>query len=222
MVTPQFLLEGMLYALEQCGRLLREATVLYRNRDYSTSIVLATFAREELGKSRILRGMRGEVLGGASFTALDIKNQVSKGKDLHIRKQKQGQLSVVQRPQEGSELERLLWARHEYHPHSAEYKAADMRLAEITEEQRQNEPSERHKLRLQCLYVEADDAGTKWNRPCSQTQRTAHDFLIDAANDYRGQYDRFQNGSIEWEDQELAQGVQAWASRPELPAPESP
>jgi AbiV family abortive infection protein len=221
MVTPQFLLEGMLYALEQCGRLLREAVVLYRNGDYSTSILLAVFAREELGKSRILGGMRKEALGGKSFKVGDIKKQVSiGGRELHIRKQKAGQLSVVQREPEDSELGRLLRARHENHPHSAEYSAADKRLAEITDEQRCNEPAERHKLRMRCLYVEADDAGTAWNRPCSQTKGTARDFIEDAVNDYLGQYDRFQGGSIAIEDEELARAVQAWAGRPELPSPE--
>jgi hypothetical protein len=33
-VTPEYLLEGAVYALEQCGLLLGDANVLYRNGSY--------------------------------------------------------------------------------------------------------------------------------------------------------------------------------------------
>jgi AbiV family abortive infection protein len=50
-VTAQFILEGSEYALEQCGLLLRDANVLYRNGSYASAVVLTAFAREELGRS---------------------------------------------------------------------------------------------------------------------------------------------------------------------------
>jgi AbiV family abortive infection protein len=52
-VTPQYLLEGAVYAPEQCGLLLRDANILYRSGSYSSAVVLTTFAREELGRSAI-------------------------------------------------------------------------------------------------------------------------------------------------------------------------
>lgn len=52
-VTSQFILQGAAYALEQCG-LLRDANILYRNGSYASAVVLTAFAREELGRYRIL------------------------------------------------------------------------------------------------------------------------------------------------------------------------
>jgi AbiV len=52
-VTADFLLKGYALALEQCGLLLRDAVLLYKNRSYANAVVLAAFAREELGRSQI-------------------------------------------------------------------------------------------------------------------------------------------------------------------------
>jgi AbiV family abortive infection protein len=49
-VSAGYLLHGAAYALEQCGLLLRDANILYRNGSYASVIVLAGFAREELGR----------------------------------------------------------------------------------------------------------------------------------------------------------------------------
>ena len=48
-ITPEYLLQGAAYALEQCGLLLRDAIVLYRNGSYSSAVALAALAREGLG-----------------------------------------------------------------------------------------------------------------------------------------------------------------------------
>jgi AbiV family abortive infection protein len=71
-VTPEYLLEGATYALEQCGLLLRDANLLYRNGSYSSAVALALFAREELGRYRILLGLRKQVLRGERFTIKEI------------------------------------------------------------------------------------------------------------------------------------------------------
>ena len=61
-VTPQFLLEGAAYALQQCGLLLRDTNMLYRAGSYASCVVLTAFAQEELGRSTTLRNLRREVL----------------------------------------------------------------------------------------------------------------------------------------------------------------
>jgi AbiV family abortive infection protein len=63
-VTPKYRLEGAVYALEQCGMLLRDANSLYRSASYATAVALAAFAREELGRWRILLDLHREVVGG--------------------------------------------------------------------------------------------------------------------------------------------------------------
>jgi hypothetical protein len=44
-VGTKSLLEGAVYALEQCGLLLRDANLLYQNGSYASAIVLAAFGR---------------------------------------------------------------------------------------------------------------------------------------------------------------------------------
>lgn len=90
-VTPQYLLEGAVYALEQCGLLLRDANILYRSGSYANTVVLAAFAREELGRYRILSDMRSEAFGGNIFTLKDIKTRCNN----HEIKQRAGMLITV-------------------------------------------------------------------------------------------------------------------------------
>jgi hypothetical protein len=45
-VTPQYLLEGAVYALEQWGLLLRDGTLLHRSGSYANAVALTAFARE--------------------------------------------------------------------------------------------------------------------------------------------------------------------------------
>jgi hypothetical protein len=53
-VTAEYLLSGAALALEQCGLLLRDAVCLFKNRSFGSAVVLAAFAREELGRCQIL------------------------------------------------------------------------------------------------------------------------------------------------------------------------
>jgi len=62
MLTPQDLLYGIVYTLEQCGLLLWDARMLYENGAYASAIGLAAFAWEELGKSCFLQEKRKEAV----------------------------------------------------------------------------------------------------------------------------------------------------------------
>ncbi len=44
-MSPEELLKGTFYALEQCGLLLRDANILYRSGSYASTIVLAAFSK---------------------------------------------------------------------------------------------------------------------------------------------------------------------------------
>ena len=82
-VTPQCLLEGAVYALEQCGLLLRDANILFRNGSYANAVVLAAFAREELGRFIILLDFRKQALTGKkTFTIKAIQDHC----DDHVAK----------------------------------------------------------------------------------------------------------------------------------------
>lgn len=219
MVTAQYLLKGTVYALEQSGILLRDAVMLYKNKAFSSAIVLAAFAREELGRSHILRKKRKEIVeNGKSVTLKEIKDACED----HVKKQEWAQLSTVQRASGNGRLAKLLKTRMRYHPQSEEYKEANKQLNEITDQQKKRTPKDRHMVRLRALYVEPNDSGTDWNKPQEKSQDEARVFLVDAVNDYAGEYDRIQNGAIQLTDSELFQALQEWAERPKLPLPEWP
>lgn len=216
MVTAQFLLEGIMYSLEQTGVLLRDASCLYRAGSYSSSIVLAAFAREELGRACILRDLRDKVLAGENVTVQEIKDECGN----HVTKHERGQLSLVQRATDDQGLGKQLRARQNNHSHSPQYKRAEQQLDSVTRIMTKRTPQTRHELREKSLYVDPNENASGWNRPCQKSANEASTFLEDAMNDYRGMFDRFQGGSLEWEDEVTWQALQEWPDRPELPAPQ--
>ena len=73
---------------------------------------------------------------------------------------------------------------------------------------------------MNSLYVEPRGRG--WNRPVETPQEQAEQLLVDARNDYAGQWDRIENGFIEIDYPEFAAALAQWAERPELPQPSGP
>jgi AbiV family abortive infection protein len=220
-ITPQFLLEGAVLALEQCGLLLRDANVLYRGGSYASAVVLTAFAREELGRFTILLDLRKEVLTGKEFTIEEIQDRC----DDHVTKQQAGMLSTVFTADRDSGLGKLLRVRMESHPQSAEWKEADAALTRVLETKNKRVPSDRHKSRMSALYVEPI-SDHRWNRPAETSQAFAQTFLQDAVNDYAG---RYQNGYskstfaiMKAFDPELYNALEQWSDRPELQPPEWP
>ncbi len=91
--SSDYLLRGAVFALEQCGLLLRDSHILYSNRSYASAVALAAFAREELGRYRILRELWKRTVAGEGFTVKQIRDLC----DDHVEKQREGMLSTVQR-----------------------------------------------------------------------------------------------------------------------------
>jgi AbiV family abortive infection protein len=182
-VTSEYLLEGAAYALEQCGLLLRDANVLYRNGSSANAVVLVAFAQEELGRYRILLDLRRKVLDGDRLTIKDIQDRC-KG---HVRKQEASMRSfVITDPALGKLLDTYLNANSD----SEEWKAAKG----ILELDDSPIPVARHKQRLSALYVDATTPD-RWNRPTSEISRMlALLCLRDAARDYSLQYNRYTLG----------------------------
>lgn len=221
-VTPQYLLEGAVYALEQCGLLLHDSTLLYRSGSYANAFALAAFAREELGRWRILLNLRSEVLGGKSLTLKEIKTRC----DDHVTKQKAGMLSTMTVADRDSGLGKLLEDRMKSDPASKEWKEADEKLAKITHEKRRRVPNERHRQRMSALYVEPVSSGS-WNQPVRTiTKECSQGFLSDAVNDYSIQYHQnYITGDdqiLKQLDPKLFRALEQWPDRPALPRPEWP
>jgi AbiV family abortive infection protein len=214
-VTPQYLLEGAVYALEQCGLLLCDANLLYRSGSHATAVGLAAFAREELGRWKILLDLRREMLGGKNVTIEEIKGRC----DDHVTKQKAGMLSLTMRADQDSGLGRLLQSRFEAPPGGDKWKETDERLAKIDRTMEKRVPGDRHEQRMSALYVDPVSIGL-WNRPVIAISRqSAYDFVTDARNEYsRQQCDRYTNLEIlRAIDPELCNALEQWPERPTLP-----
>ncbi len=219
MVSSEYLLNGALYALKQCGLLLRTAVNHYNQKDYANAIVLAAFAREEFGRSRILRDLRKQVVGqGKILTAEEIRKACRD----HIAKQEWAQVSVVQRASGDDTLGKLLRKYQQLSPPSEEWQHVRQQIDELTERKKRRTPQDRHDERLKSLYVEPDAAGTGWNKPWEADQETARIFVEDAANDYAVEHDRFVRGIFEHTDPELFAALQKLPEQPDLPKPQRP
>jgi len=216
-VTPQYLLEGAAYALEQCGLLLRDATLLYRSGSYATAVVSAAFAREELGRWEILLDHRREAISSKRITLAEIVGRCGD----HVRKQSEGMLSTTMRDDRDSGEGKLLTAHMTAEPGSKEWKAADDALKKIDRKKQKRTPQERHERREAALYVDPVSI-ERWNRPSTEiSQSFARDFICDARNDYSNQFDRYSNLEImKIVDADLGNELSRWAQRPRLAYPE--
>jgi AbiV family abortive infection protein len=174
-VTPQFILQGYAYAMEQCGLLLRDANLLYRSGSYASAVVLTAFAREELGRSTIFRDFWIRASAGEAFTV----EQLQEACDDHVTKQRAGMLSITMTADRDSGLGKILSVSHS----SPEWKQARAEIQRLDEIKTKRTPDDRHEKRKAALYVEPISEHA-WNRPGVTSASNAYEFLRDAGNDY--------------------------------------
>ena len=214
LATPQYLLEGSNYALLQCGRLLQSAATSYNSGDHATAVGLTALAWEELGRSRYLRDQRKKAVTGETIAVEEIRD-VCKN---HLMKQEWGQTSVIQRFEGNSGLGKLVQTIHHASPQSEELQEARQQLDEVTERQKSRAPQDRHAQRIKAFYVEPTDLGTGWNKPWEKDRGEAKNFIEHAIGDYALQSEKFRNlGILRLDEPELANAVETWEERPDLP-----
>jgi AbiV family abortive infection protein len=222
-VTPEYLLKGAVYSLEQCGLLLRDAALLYRNTAYASAVVLAAFGREALGQWIILLDLRKEVISGTRFTIAQIKERCGD----HVQKQKAGMRSVTLRADRDTALGRLIMSRITAPQGTAEAEKTEAALADIDRRKKRAVPTQRHEQRVSALYVDPIEplSVDRWTRPSIEISRElARVCLQDARNDYSIQScNRYNAVDILKDlDPELYQALEQWRDRPTLPLPEGP
>jgi AbiV family abortive infection protein len=214
-VAEQSLLHGAVYSLEQCGRLLRDAALLYKNGSYATALTLAAFAREHLGCWKILLELRKRVLAGESLTVEDVRT----ASDDHVRKLRVGMTSLTVRSDSSSRVRKVLEARMEAPVGSKQRKEADQEVDGIDDRKWKRTPNDRHDLRIKALYVDILSE-QRWNQPAREISQTAaFEFLVDATNDYELQRQRryMLSPLMKSGDPELHEALAQWHDRPELP-----
>jgi AbiV family abortive infection protein len=207
--SSDYLLQGTVFALEQCGLLLRDARILCEAGSYASAVVLAAFAREELGRYKILRRLFKRMLAGENFSI----KQIDKKCERHVEKQKEAMFSIVERADNSTVMGQLIQTRMRTAPGSLEWKKADEELDKITQSQIKRTPEHRHKSRMKALYVEPLEAG--WNRPAQTSEAAAREFLTDAINDYSGAQQRCGHPDLD-DDPDFHAVLERWQDRPEL------
>jgi AbiV family abortive infection protein len=215
--TPQFLLEGAVYSLEQCGLFLRDADLLYRSDSYANSVVLAAFAWEALGQWIILLDLRQKVLSGDNIPIGKLKRLY----DDHELKQTAGMLSINMTGDRDSGVGKLIMSRIMSVPGSDEWKKTDEALQKLGKIKEKRVPLDRHNLRKLAMYV--DPVADRWNRPSTGISRAdARDFIQEARNDYAVQYLNGYKNFQEDKESELFKALEQWSDRPTLPPPAGP
>ncbi len=209
-LTPDYLLKGAVYSLEQCGVLLCDAHLLYRSGAYASCDVLAAFAHEALGQWKILLALREEVIGGKTVTIPEIKDRCRD----RVQKQKEGMLIVTMRGDRGSGSGKLLTAQ----PRTEEWTKANEALEKIDRRQKKAVPGKRHEQRKVALYVDPISVD-RWNRPSKEISKAlAWTSFVDARNDYVIQFNRYTNVAvIQFREPDLIKALEQWPDRPELP-----
>jgi hypothetical protein len=218
MVTAQFLLEGSVYALEQCGLLLRDATALYKAGSYASSIIMAGLASESLDKAVRLRGLRERVLRGGGLVLPEIDAEFGKQEDEEVLVGAGTDLRDRLHTGRDSRIKLQLTD-----PGSdSGCRQGELFVEQARTEQARRTREERQTLRAGSLHVRLDDAGVRWRRPKDHSRQEARRFLLGVLSDYARVRDRIETGLCRPEDAGYVSAVRAWADRPTLPAPAWP
>lgn len=170
-VTEQTLLEGSWLALEQAGRLLRSAVSLLNLGDFGTAVALGMLGREELGRSRMLRTLSGEVSAGKTLSP----KQVAQRCGDHVAKQEASALSITVRATGGQ---------------------VNQTSDAAVEAKRKRQPHDRHAVRCDGIYVDLNDSGSDWKCPRDIGEQEARNHITDAVNDYACEFDRLTNEGL--------------------------
>jgi AbiV family abortive infection protein len=209
-ITPRFLLEGAVYALEQCGLSVRDAGRLYRSDSYANAVVLAAYGREALGQWKILLRERQEVIGGKTLSMDKLKDLLDK----HIEKQVAGICSITLTGDRDMGVGKLIMSAISAIPGSVEWQNIEASLDQSTNQKRKRLAQDRHNLRNLAMY--ADPVADGWNRPSTRIFRTdARHYIEELRGDYVGQFERYTN--LWLEDEPLVEALKQWSNRPILP-----
>jgi AbiV family abortive infection protein len=212
MASPDSLLRGGWYALEQAGRLMKDAEVLFEAGSHSTAAGLALLSREELAKSRRLFALWMRTARGQQVT----REQMIEDIDMdHVAKQRHGASSFTLSIDAATRA--ILDRGRDAAP--AEFDDARRRLDARFDRLMKKAPNTRHQQRLRAFYVDPANDENAWLRPSDLTRSEAQDILIDAGKDY-WQHRRPGMPGRTSDIAALDAALAAWQDKPELPPAE--
>jgi AbiV family abortive infection protein len=209
MLTHEDLLHGAVYALEQAGKHLHCAVKLWNEGDYAHGLMIAVFAREEVGRFKLLRQEREEAMKTGPRSGEDISKVLE-----HKAKLKAGANGVFMEFDPNDPELAGLRAPHLSPEWKRARAIADARMLKKYEEQ----PSTTHRVRMRAQYVDLLEDGT-WSRPCLVDAELSGKLVMEIANDYAHPMGHlFQAGvGAPWD--ELTLAIRAWPNAPSLLPP---
>jgi AbiV family abortive infection protein len=217
-LSEQDLLRGAWYALEQAGRLVRGSVVLFDSGDRSTAVGVAMLAREELGRSRILRSL-GK--GANEKAAPILVAEVEAALQDHAAKQRAAAWSVTLTAPHGTPLNELMWASMREPPSSDVWRQDEQSIETAAAAKRKRLPADRHQLRMRAFYVDLSPDGT-WKRPVDIGHDEALAAVNETSNDYAQERDRLRDEVIEADCPEMASARRLMSPAPVLVEPQWP
>jgi AbiV family abortive infection protein len=215
-LTQENLLHGAFYALEQAGRLVNDAVALFEQQRYPSSVVLAVFAREEVGRYRMLLEARDETIDlDVRLTPKELRDKFK----CHEEKIKNGISGTFYEYFEDQDPE-LTKLKAELDP--ATYQRRHERIiSKRMERKAKTAHKDTQAFRERALYVDLIGDTTNWSRPASVTAKEAFGLLQEVTNDYLRAFATIRD-RLPGRDAELGKAFDAWPDHPSLPEPLPP
>jgi AbiV family abortive infection protein len=207
MNVMEFVLRGGWFTLEQAGRLVTDATMLFRVGSSSTAAGLALLSREELAKSRRLFALWIKAHRGAQISLKEVDLEIDMS---HADKQRHG-ASSFSIPVDETTLELLTHGRED---RREEYEDVTRRLHLTFERLRKRAPDTRTRQRERAFYVDTEDG--RWLRPAEMPSHEIETIIVEARNDYWQHRDPGRP-ALARDIEALQAALAAWSEKPELP-----
>jgi AbiV family abortive infection protein len=206
------LLHGAVYALEQAGHLLHDAVLLYQKGRYASSVALAVFAKEELGRFEILLEHYIRVMeNGQPISRASIVNKCDDHAE-KLRRSDMGEIDFdsIGNPDLALEILKGPWG-------SEQQKQALKRAEDLRKRKARRTPHELHRKRLNAIYVEPSEFGKGWNRPAQMSRQECLRLLKSVSYEYDCRHFWYEKSA-----KDSTTVVAQWKERPLLPKPLHP
>jgi AbiV family abortive infection protein len=212
MLTDTDLLHGAIYALKQAGEHLHCAVKLWNGGDYAHGLMIAVFAREEVGRFKLLYQEREEAMKTGPRSGEHISKVLE-----HKAKLKAGANGVFMEFDPNDAEVAGLKAPHLSPEWKKARAVADARMLKKYEEQ----PDTTHRARMRAQYVDLLDDGT-WSRPSQVDPEQSGKLIAEIANDYAHPMGHLFHIGVGAPWDELTLAIRAWPEAPNLPPPVLP
>lgn len=201
-LTAEEILKGAYFAMEQAGRLLKDACLLYRQERWPSSLMLAVFSFEECGKAEILLRL---ALAAAKRGPIEEATVARTARSHHAMKIERGRSPSNFVESVGA------WGGSE------NWDELDRRLVEQIEAAVKNAPTKDHQARQRAQFVDLLDG--RWVRPAEMARRDVSKLVLETSSEYATRRREF----LESGDPFVAEAWKRMATvLPALPEPEYP